>query len=306
MGVSNKNKGEQKTLGKAPFNKLFTRNVPHILEKIFFSLDYASFKECMEVHRAWHELLTSNSFKQFGKLTFQREIETALWHATRSGNAKEVRAVLSTGMVNIECMTDEDNTPLLIAVDKGHNDLVQLLLEAGANPNLPSTEFEKDRWTPLTVAAFRGDHDVAKLLIEAGGNVNMEARDGKIPLHLAKGRKVVKLLLDEGSHLHKECASRNTPLHYASMVGRIDEVKYLLERGADPNRPGIRGKTPFHSIFTYNPILIRNAKLTAKLLIDNGADVNMVDNNGHTPLWFALRKGHTEAANLIREHGGVQ
>ena len=303
MGVSNKNKGEQKTLGKAPFNKLFTRNVPHILEKIFFSLDYASFKECMEVHRAWHELLTSKSFKQFGKLTFQREIETALWHATRSGNAKEARAVLSTGMVNIECI-DKDVTPLFTAVEKGHKDLVQLLLEAGANPNSPSTDFEFD-WTPLYWAALRGDHDVAKLLIEAGGNVNMEARDGKIPLHLAKGRKVVKLLLDEGSHLHKECASRNTPLHYASMGGRIDVVKFLLERGADPNRPGIRGKTPFHSIFTFNPVLISNSKLIAKLLIDNGANVNMVDNNGHTPLWFALRKGHTEAANLIREHGGV-
>ena len=176
-----------------------------------------------------------------------------------------MRSVLSTGMVNIECT--------------------------------------EKYLTPLHMAASCGYHDVLELLLEAGGNVNMQDSWGRIPLHLAKDQRMAKLLLDEGSYLHKEDASRNTPLHNASMHGRSDVVKFLLEDGADPNRSGMGGKSPLHSMFYCNP---SKSKDIAKLLIDNGADVNMVADNGHTPLWFALRMKHTEVADLIREHGGVE
>ena len=39
------------------FGTLFTRNVPHILERIFLSLDYYSFNECLNVNKAWNGLL---------------------------------------------------------------------------------------------------------------------------------------------------------------------------------------------------------------------------------------------------------
>ena len=45
---------------------LFTESVPHVLEKIFFSLDYESFKTCKEVSISWNKLLTSESFKTSG------------------------------------------------------------------------------------------------------------------------------------------------------------------------------------------------------------------------------------------------
>ena len=46
------------------FEYLFRRNVPHILEKIFFSLDYDSFKTSGEVCRAWNELMKSESYEE--------------------------------------------------------------------------------------------------------------------------------------------------------------------------------------------------------------------------------------------------
>ena len=296
-------------MDRVPFNKLFTKSVPHILEKIFLSLDYASFKKCKEVNRVWHELLTSKSFKEIGKSTFFEEIKAHLWHAVRLGNANEVREVLSTGMANIECIDEYKNrgnmTPLFVAVDKGHKNVVQLLLEGGANPNSQVSKFQN--WTPLFVAAWRDNFDVLELLLEAGGKVNMETRDGRIPLHYAKDRRVAELLLDKGSHLHKEDVLRYTPLHYATSAGHTDVVEFLLERGADPNRPNRMGETPLHIISFYIGRLGQgDVKLIAKLLIDNGADVNMVADNGHTPLWFALKMKHTEVADLIREHGGVE
>ena len=44
------------------FNKLFTTNVPYILEKIFFSLDYETFKASREVCRAWKGLISSDAY----------------------------------------------------------------------------------------------------------------------------------------------------------------------------------------------------------------------------------------------------
>ena len=49
-------------------------HVPHILEKIFFFLDYDSFKECMEVNSMWNALLKSESYLKKGKALFHKEI----------------------------------------------------------------------------------------------------------------------------------------------------------------------------------------------------------------------------------------
>ena len=54
----------------SPFDLLFKKNVPHILEKIFLYLDYESYKSCLMVDKTWNHFLTSESFKRIGKSTF--------------------------------------------------------------------------------------------------------------------------------------------------------------------------------------------------------------------------------------------
>ena len=54
----------------SPFDLLFRKNVPHILEKIFLYLDYESYKSCLMVNKRWNQFLTSDSFKRIGKSTF--------------------------------------------------------------------------------------------------------------------------------------------------------------------------------------------------------------------------------------------
>merc|ERR1712154_732796 len=53
---------KQENMDSSPLTMLFTRSVPHILEKIFFSLDYESFVRCSEVNRTWNGLLTSEPY----------------------------------------------------------------------------------------------------------------------------------------------------------------------------------------------------------------------------------------------------
>ena len=98
------------------FNTLFSKNVPHILENIFFSVDYASYKICLEVNSEWKELLTSERYITKGKTVFKEEImkdEEKLSKAARADNTDEAIRILSSGMVNVNCRVRHfDVTPL--------------------------------------------------------------------------------------------------------------------------------------------------------------------------------------------------
>ena len=52
------------TSPETSFNTLFIKNLPHILEIIFFSLDYKSFKACMEVNKTWRSLLSIPAYQE--------------------------------------------------------------------------------------------------------------------------------------------------------------------------------------------------------------------------------------------------
>ena len=54
--------------GNCAFEMLLSKSVPHVLEKIFFSLDYDSFKNCHQVCNGWKDLLISEPFQTKSKL----------------------------------------------------------------------------------------------------------------------------------------------------------------------------------------------------------------------------------------------
>ena len=72
------------------FNMLFTRSVPNIVEKIFLSLDYESFKNWMEVSKSWNNLLTSEHFQLMGEPVFREELQRELWKASQDGLVEDV------------------------------------------------------------------------------------------------------------------------------------------------------------------------------------------------------------------------
>ena len=106
-------------MGKCEFDRLFTRNVPHVLEKIFFSLDYASFKNCLEVSKLWQDLLTSESFLRKGKSVFWKDVQWELQLGALNGDVDTIRRVLSSFMVDMNLTTDRNPNPLMLAAGKG-------------------------------------------------------------------------------------------------------------------------------------------------------------------------------------------
>ena len=236
------------------FETLFNKSVPHILEKIFFTLDYDSFLACRKVCKTLNDLLSSEPYQRRSKemLEDKKKYEKRLCKLAYDGSEEEFHNLISIG-VNPNCREAEGNrwTPLLKAVRNNHIIMTKLLLGAGADPNMTNSNGE----TPLLMAARNGSTDVVKLLLSARADPNI-ANNVAI-----------------------------APLQPAVVMRLNDIVTMLLEAGADPNKADEYGQTLLHlaALHGFNYFVVR-------LLLEAGAEPNKADNNGRTPFQLALKK----------------
>ena len=284
------------------FDRLLSKVVPHIHEKIFFSMDYASFKNCLDVSMQWHEILTTEYFKRKGKYVFHQEMHMEVMEAAEQGNVAKILQILNNFMIDINFTTAGrwNDSILMMAAKNGHKDVVRLLLDNGAEPNTVG----KHSLTALQGAALMGYEDVVKILLEGGAETNTATNSGWTPLLYASkfGRKnMVKILLDRGA-VPNMANYAGAPLHLAmdyTDVGYTDVVRLLLDRGADPNMTYPDGWTPLHTAASDGYID------EAQLLLDKGAQINMEDPNEMTPFYYATVNGHKDLADMLKKNGGT-
>ena len=136
--------------------------------------------------------------------------------------------------------------PLSNAAAVGRLDIVRLLLDHGADPNLSEEQFAP-KGKALDSAVYHGRYDIAKLLLERGAFPNPPVESSGDALWVSrewrKNRKMEDLLLSYGAKPAPEPAPdpvtrgqqwlRITPLHEAARKGDLHAAGKLLESGAD-------------------------------------------------------------------------
>jgi ankyrin repeat protein len=137
--------------------------------------------------------------------------------------------------------------PLANAAAAGRLDIVQQLLDHGADPNLPEEQIAP-RGKALYLAVFNGHYEIAKLLLERGAFPNPPVESSGDALWVASERRpdarMEQLFLSYGATPTREDADeacpavahnwlRITPLREAARAGDLERANALLDAGAD-------------------------------------------------------------------------
>jgi len=170
-----------------------------------------------------------------------------LKEAIYDNNIDEIKRLLATG-VNVNNPIDgygyygyEGYTLLHFAAERNKYVVVELLLAAGANPNIADKIGSR---MPIHYAAIRNFPDIIKLLVEAGASIEVKDSNGFTPLENAiyyNSINAVQILLEAGANPNTVNKYGQTPLYLS--LNNIDIAKLLLDAGANTEAKDIQGKT---------------------------------------------------------------
>jgi len=157
----------------------------------------------------------------------------------------------------------------------------------------------------LIEATQRNDVETARRLIAAGTNVNAqdEMRDSAFLLAGARGRlEILKLTLQAGADLKSTNRYGGTALIPACHHGHVETVRELLKTAIDVNHVNRLGWTALLEVVILGDGGPPYVEIT-RLLLARGADVNLPDNQGVTPLGHARQRGQREIASILEAAG---
>lgn len=193
------------------------------------------------------------------------------------------------------------NTVLIEAVNGGSIEVVELLLDSGADINLLNRYHD----TSLNAAAIKGDLDVFNYLILKGASFkNSDRQEKKILHNAASGGNldIVKYLIKQGLSVDTIDGNNSTPLMHSAAHGKLDVTRFLLAEGADVNHVDSFSS----SVLSKAIIKKKNTdKELLVLLLENGADVDKMLNyyQGEakmTAVQFAKKYLNKELYRLIK------
>lgn len=241
-----------------------------------------------------------------------------------------LKLLVQKSRVGLEEPNSAGETPLYVAVRRRHNSCIEILLEAGANPNLRPQyqesmlnisvsgdhksvaklllqrgvdleELNKNGETPLVRAISRGQTSMVKVLLEYGASAAARTSKGEAPLSIATARGdksiVLLLLAQKDIEVEVENEKGQRPLYTAICRGDTSIAEQLLKKGADAS------KFPPGEETTLNLVVGRgNASLTY-LLLERGADFEEKNRSGESPLFQGANRGDTSIVSLLLGKG---
>jgi ankyrin repeat protein len=221
----------------------------------------------------------------------------ALCVASAGGNEDLVERLLDLGAdVNAPDSGRYANA-LQVASAGGHEQVVKLLLARGADVNAQGGKYGN----ALQVASDNGHAEVVQLLLDRGAHVNAQGGYYENALQAASYRgyeKVVQLLLDRKADVNAQGGGRfKNALQAASAGGHEKAVQLLLHGGANVNAEG-----GFYGNALQAAADIGHEKIV-KLLLDRGAEVNVQGGYYESALHAASARGHEKIIRQLLDRG---
>ena len=207
--------------------------------------------------------------------------------AAINGSEQMLNLLLKAGADPNQTVSATGDTPLMLAARTGVAAAVKTLMDAGADVNAA------EGWgktTPLMWAVAQNQVDVAHLLIAAGANV--EARSVYVPPDTGRGfaGALPRERRPEEVGAVVYASGELTPLLIAARDGHLESVKLLVEAGADINALAADGKNAL------GLALFNGGYAIADYLIEAGIDINQADAQRFTPLFWAVDRRNMETA----------
>ena len=234
---------------------------------------------------------------------------TPLFLAAMTGEVDVVALLIARDDVNINAQTDlpYSLTPLFVAAEGSHHQIMRVLLQGGGDVNIRSW-----RGTALNCAVSSCDITSTELLLEAGADPDTRDEKGtpvifdaaKIRVETDEMRptaQFVKLLQKHGANLKARDTSQRTILHVAAEECNLEAVQMLLAEGFDPDVVDNTGLTPLHKVLDCLPppyskspkdrqeFHARHSAIV-HLLSKNESEADTVRHLDDTPLYTAIEK----------------
>jgi ankyrin repeat protein len=226
---------------------------------------------------------------------------TALHWAVLHDQQEAVSALLDAGADPV-ALNRNGVSPLFLAVQNGNAEIVASLLKAGADPNTLAESGE----TILMTAASTGKPEVVSLLLEAGALIDARDPDFKqtaLMIAVREGQTaVVDQLLRHGTEVDARTRVGPTPVYFPPCKGTG-----CGSEGVGINRSGVPHRGERHDAkggMTALMYAARDGRVEeARLLLDNGADIELREANAISPLLMALLNNQLDVANLLMDYG---
>ncbi|XP_041350746.1 serine/threonine-protein phosphatase 6 regulatory ankyrin repeat subunit C-like [Gigantopelta aegis] len=233
---------------------------------------------------------------------------TALHHCVENTNTDCADFLLKKDTSLLNTPDNEGLTPLHMSAITGNEAMLHLLLKKGAN----LTCLDEEKHTVVHWATVSGQTEILDLLIEHGAELSTPDSHLAYPIHYAAqmaGRRsrppvdgnqgtILKQLLDLKVDMSVMDKDGRQPLLWAASAGNVDACKTLVQAGADVEAKDKDGLTALHCAASRG-----HTSVIEELVSQCSANIDAVDKNMCTPLFYAITLGNIDSVKMLIQLG---
>ncbi|XP_039290548.1 fibronectin type 3 and ankyrin repeat domains protein 1 [Nilaparvata lugens] len=202
----------------------------------------------------------------------------------------------------IPAITKDDHTSVINlhrAVQYGNINVAKKFL---ANRPNAIDNYDRKGKSALVKAAMKGDTQLMGVLVAAGASVDLASRHSQVTALMEAAWRgqldCARLLVDSGAHWNATDNHGCSAVHYAVDNSQINILKMAIEMGADINLKDANGWSPL-----MRGVLLNSKTEVLEELLKNGADVNATDKRGQSALMQAILALNTDGVRMLLKSG---